>query len=54
MNADKEAVEANTYRVYVDMGVLEPYEVRYLKFGNTLDYIPVPAELELPSIATIE
>jgi phage-related protein (TIGR01555 family) len=48
--ADTETAEANTYKMYVDMGVLEPYEVRFLKFGNTLDDIPVPQDLELPSV----
>jgi phage-related protein (TIGR01555 family) len=48
--ADTEAAEANTYKLYVDMGVLEPYEVRFLKFGNTLDDIPVPKDVELPPV----
>ena len=48
--ADTETAEANTYKMYVDMGVLEPYEVRFLKFGNTLDDIPVPKDLELPPV----
>jgi phage-related protein (TIGR01555 family) len=52
LNADKDKVAADTYKVYVDMGVIEPYEVRFLKFGNTLDDIPVPKDLELPSVET--
>jgi phage-related protein (TIGR01555 family) len=52
LNADKEKVEAESYKVYVDMGVLEPYEVRFLKFGNTLNDIPVPRGLELPPVET--
>jgi hypothetical protein len=51
--ADTEAAEANTYKLYIDMGVLEPYEVRFLKFGNTLDAIPVPQGLELPAVETV-
>jgi phage-related protein (TIGR01555 family) len=50
---DKDKIEADTYKTYIDMGVLEPYEVRFLKFGNTLDDIPVPKELELPTIEPI-
>jgi hypothetical protein len=50
LNVDKEKLEADTYKMYVDMGVLEPYEVRFLKFGNTLDDIPVPKDLELPPV----
>jgi hypothetical protein len=52
MNVDKDKLEADTYKVYVDMGALEPYEVRFLKFGNTLDNIPVPKDLELPPVET--
>jgi phage-related protein (TIGR01555 family) len=52
MNVDKDKLEADTYKVYVDMGALEPYEVRFLKFGNTLDNIPVPKGLELPPVKT--
>jgi phage-related protein (TIGR01555 family) len=52
MTADKDKIEADTYKVYVDMGALEPYEVRFLKFGNTLDDIPVPKNLELPPVET--
>jgi phage-related protein (TIGR01555 family) len=50
--ADKEQTEADTYKTYIDMGVLEPYEVRWLKFGDTLDAIPAPKELELPPVET--
>ena len=53
IKADKEKLEADTYKMYVDMGVLEPYQVKFLKYGNTLDNIPVPAELELPPVETV-
>jgi phage-related protein (TIGR01555 family) len=52
LNADKDKVEADTYKVYVDMGALDPYEVRFLKFGTTLDNIPAPKDLELPPVET--
>jgi phage-related protein (TIGR01555 family) len=52
--ADTGTAEADTYKTYIDMGVLEPYEVRFLKFGNTLDDIPVPKDLELPPVETVE
>jgi hypothetical protein len=52
LNVDKDKLEADTYKIYVDMGALEPYEVRFLKFGNTLDNIPVPKDLELPPVET--
>jgi len=53
VNVDKDKIEADTYKAYVDMGVLEPYEVRFLKYGNTLDDIPVPKDLELPPVETM-
>ena len=52
-NADKDKTEADTYKLYIDMGVLEPYEVRHLKFKNTLDNIPVPAGLDLPPVESV-
>lgn len=48
--ADKEKVEADTYKAYIDAGVLEPYEVRYLKYGTTLESIPVPEEMKMPPV----
>lgn len=48
--ADREKVEADTYKAYIDAGVLEPYEVRFLKYGNTLDGIPVPKDLDMPPV----
>ena len=48
--ADTEKVEADTYKAYIDAGVLEPYEVRFLKYGDTLDKIPVPDGLEMPAV----
>jgi phage-related protein (TIGR01555 family) len=50
MKADKDKIEADTYKAYIDMGALEPYEARFLKFGNTLDDIPIPKGLELPPV----
>jgi phage-related protein (TIGR01555 family) len=54
LNIDKDKAEADTYRVYVEMGVIEPYEVRHLKFGNTLDNIPVPKDWEMPDVESVE
>lgn len=48
--ADTDKVEAETYKSYIDTGVLEPYEVRFLKFGDKLDDIPVPSDMEMPSV----
>jgi phage-related protein (TIGR01555 family) len=53
MNVDKDKLEADAYKIYVDIGALEPYEVRFLKFGNTLNNIPVPKGLELPPVETV-
>lgn len=49
-NADKEKVEADTYRTLIEAGILEPYEARFLKYGNTLDSISVPADFQMPSV----
>lgn len=48
--ADTDKVEAETYKSYIDTGVLEPYEVRFLKFGDKLDDIPVPSDMAMPSV----
>jgi len=53
VNVDKDKIEADTYKTYIDMGVLHPHEVRFLKFGNTLDDIPVPEGYELPAVETV-
>jgi phage-related protein (TIGR01555 family) len=53
LNVDKDKLEADAYKIYVDIGALEPYEVRFLKFGNTLNNIPVPKDLELPPVETV-
>jgi phage-related protein (TIGR01555 family) len=51
--ADTEQIEANTYKSYIDAGVLEPHEVRWLKFGDTLDNIPVPEDM-MPAVETVQ
>ena len=48
--ADTSKVEADTYKTYIDAGVLEPYEVRFLKYGDTLDGIPAPEGLQMPPV----
>lgn len=51
--ADQERVEADTYRAYIEAGVLEPYEVRFLKYGDTLANIPVPEGYGLPPVEEV-
>ena len=51
--ADTEKVEADTYKAYIDAGVLEPYEVRFLKYGDTLGKIPVPDDLKMPGVEDV-
>lgn len=48
--ADTGKVEADTYKAYIDAGVLEPYEVRFLKYGDTLDNIPAPEGGDMPPV----
>ncbi|MDR2952901.1 MAG: DUF1073 domain-containing protein [Treponema sp.] len=50
--ADTELVKAQTYQAYINAGVMEPYHVRYLQFGETLDKIPVPEDV-LPAVETL-
>jgi hypothetical protein len=52
--ADTEQVKANTYKAYIDAGILEPYEARFLEFGDTLGKIPVPEEDLLPPVETVD
>jgi phage-related protein (TIGR01555 family) len=52
MKADTESVKASTYQTYINVGILEPYEARFLEFGDSLDKIPVPEDL-LPPVETI-
>lgn len=51
--ADTEKVEADTYRTYIEAGVLEPYEVRFLKYGKSLEDIPIPESLNLPPVEEV-
>jgi hypothetical protein len=51
--ADKDQVVATTYKTYIDMGAMEPYEARYLQFGDSLDKIPVSEEEALPPVETV-
>jgi hypothetical protein len=53
LQADKDQVVATTYKSYIDMGAMEPYEARYLQFGDSLDKIPVPEEEALPPVETV-
>jgi hypothetical protein len=53
LQADKDQVVATTYKTYIDMGAMEPYEARFLQFGDSLDKIPVPEEEALPPVETV-
>lgn len=48
--ADASKIEADTYKVYIDAGILEPYEVRFLKYGEALENIPVPEGNAMPKV----
>ncbi|MDR2551916.1 MAG: DUF1073 domain-containing protein [Treponema sp.] len=52
LEADKEQVKAGTYQAYINAGIMEPYEARFLEFGDTLDKIPVPEDL-LPQVQPV-
>jgi hypothetical protein len=53
LQADKDQVVATTYKTYINMGAMDPYEARFLQFGDSLDKIPVPEEDMLPSVETV-
>jgi phage-related protein (TIGR01555 family) len=52
LKAETESTKASTYQAYINAGILEPYEDRFLEFGDSLDKIPVPEDL-LPPVETI-
>jgi len=52
LEADTEQVKAQTYQAYINAGIIQDYEARYLQFGDTLDKIPVPEDM-LPSVSTL-
>ncbi|MDR2494673.1 MAG: DUF1073 domain-containing protein [Spirochaetaceae bacterium] len=47
---DSALVTANKYQAYINAGIMEPHEARYLQFRDTLDHIPVPEEGTLPPV----
>jgi phage-related protein (TIGR01555 family) len=53
LEADKEQVKASTYQAYINAGIMEPYEARFLEFGDTLDKIPIPEDM-LPPVPSLE
>jgi phage-related protein (TIGR01555 family) len=52
IKADTESTKAATYQAYINAGIMEPYEARFLEFGDTLDKIPVPEDL-LPEVQSV-
>ena len=54
--ANTEKTKAETYQAYIDMGIMEPYMVEELEFGDTLKNIEKPADYDdsLPEVTDIE
>jgi phage-related protein (TIGR01555 family) len=50
---DSELVKAQRYQAYMDMGVMEAYQVEHIEFGDALQNIPAPKDLELPPVQPI-
>jgi phage-related protein (TIGR01555 family) len=42
--------KAQRYQAFVDMGVMEAYQVEAIEFGDSLEKIPAPKELKLPPV----
>jgi phage-related protein (TIGR01555 family) len=47
-----EKAKVDTYQAYINAGIMEPYEARFLQFGDTLNDIPVPEDL-LPPVPSL-
>jgi phage-related protein (TIGR01555 family) len=52
LEADTQVQKAAMYKAWIDAGIMEPYQARFLEFGDALDKIPVPEDL-LPPVETI-
>lgn len=53
MKANTEKIKMETYQGYVDLGIMEPYHVEELEFGDTLKNIKAPEGYSLPAIKDI-
>jgi hypothetical protein len=53
MNAETQSQKAATYKAWIDAGIMDPYQARFLEFGEVLDKIPVPEEEALPPVETV-
>ncbi len=51
--ANTEKTKAETYQAYIDMGIMEPYMVEELEFGNTLRDISKPENV-LPDVEDVK
>ena len=49
-----EKTKMETYQGYIDMGIMEPYMVEELEFGDTLKNIELPEDYTLPPVDDIE
>lgn len=53
LDAEKEKTIADTWKTYIDAGILEPYQAAFLQFGDELEKIPVPEEEQLPPVQPV-
>ena len=55
MDAQKEQIKANTWKTYIDAGMIEPHQAAYLQFGDELKKMPAPEGNDvLPPVETVE
>lgn len=54
MKANTEKTKMETYQGYVELGIMEPYHVEELEFGDTLKNIKAPSGYSLPDVEDIE
>jgi len=54
LDAQKEQIKANTWKTYIDAGMIEPHQAAYLQFGDELKKIPAPeGNDDLPPVETV-
>lgn len=52
--ANTAKVKMETYQGYIDMGIMEPYMVEDIEFGDSLKNIKVPEDYEMPPVEDID
>lgn len=54
MKANTAKTKMETYQGYIDMGIMEPYMVESIEFGDSLKQIEMPKDYEMPPVEDID